>query len=106
MKLPKDQVSQKYILFEEYPYTHSLVLGALVAAVPSILLGLFYNPIAGMLFVLASVSHWVLDIFMHLPDLPILGFGKDKKIGLGLWNYPKAAFFVEYALYAGQLLLS
>jgi hypothetical protein len=52
-------------------------------------------------FFIAAMSHWVLDILMHTADLPILGFGHhDKKIGLGLWRYPKFAFVFEYVFFA------
>ena len=36
---------------------------------------------------------------MHLPDLPVLGFDGDRKVGLGLWRWGKAAFVVELALF-------
>lgn len=47
-----------------------------------------------------------MDTIVHIRDLPILGFGRDKKIGFGLWNYGRAAFIVEYVFYvAGTLLI-
>ncbi|MDD5189244.1 MAG: hypothetical protein PHF57_13650 [Methanoregula sp.] len=42
---------------------------------------------------------------MHQRDLPVLGVAHDIKEGLGLWNYPKSAFVLEYALYVGVTLL-
>jgi hypothetical protein len=42
---------------------------------------------SALIFVAASPSHWLLDTIVHLPDLPILGFNKDKKVGFGLWRY-------------------
>ena len=49
---------------------------------------------------MASASHWFLDTVVHLPDLPILGFDGDRKVGLGLWNWGRAAFFVELFFFA------
>jgi hypothetical protein len=50
-------------------------------------------------------SHWLLDVPMHTPDLP-LGFGADSpRIGLGLWNHPLVSICVELAVFlAGWLI--
>jgi hypothetical protein len=53
-----------------------------------------------LVFVAASASHWLLDATVHLKDLPVLGFGPDRKFGFGLWNRPKSAFIIEYLFYA------
>jgi hypothetical protein len=106
--LKKEQVSidpktplQKGIKFISYPYSHSLVRSSLLSLVPAVIAAAIYGrPIVGVFFFLAAMSHWFLDSLMHLPDLPVLGFGKDKKIGLGLWRYPKSAFIFEYVFYA------
>jgi hypothetical protein len=55
--------------------------------------------------VAASASHWILDTIVHLPDLPILGFDRDKKVGLGLWRYGRVAWIFEYAFFAAGTLL-
>lgn len=93
------------IEFPAYPYSHSLVVGTLLAAVPGVLLAVWLSPLAGVVFVAASVSHWVFDVLVHRPDVPVLGFGDDRTIGLGLWNYPRVWFVVEFALYAGAAWL-
>jgi len=98
---------QKAIRFISYPYSHSLVRSGLLTLIPAIGLAvIFQRPIVGILFFIAAISHWLLDSIVHLPDLPVLGFGPDRKIGLGLWNYPGAAFVFEYLFYAfGTLVL-
>lgn len=106
--LKKEKVSidpnsplQKTIKFLSYPYSHSLVRSSFLTIIPSIIVALLYGrPLVGVFFFAAAMSHWVLDTIMHLPDLPILGFGHDKKIGLGLWRYPKIAFIFEYLFFA------
>jgi len=90
---------QSRIRFGYYPYSHSLVLGNILASLPALLIGLYCRSVtAAIVFVLASISHWLLDAIVHLPDLPVLGFGKDVKVGLGLWRHGALAFVVEYGL--------
>ena len=91
---------QNHIKFTSYPYSHSLVLGTLIACVVGLGLAYFTSPLAGLVFVAASASHWLLDATVHLKDLPVLGFGPDRKFGFGLWNRPKSAFIIEYLFYA------
>jgi hypothetical protein len=90
---------QKGIRFLKYPYSHSLLTGTLIAGVPGLALAFFVSPAAGVVFVIASASHWILDSVVHLKDLPVLGFGKDRKAGLGLWRWGGIAFTVELLLY-------
>jgi membrane-bound metal-dependent hydrolase YbcI (DUF457 family) len=47
----------------------------------------------------AVFSHFLLDVPVHTPDLP-LGFGAGSpKIGLGLWNHPLASVCAELAIF-------
>ena len=86
--------------FVKYPYSHSLVLGSAIACVPALILALIFGPVAGLVFLAGSVSHWLLDTIVHLPDLPILGFDGDRKVGLGLWRHGRLAMVSEYAFFA------
>jgi hypothetical protein len=45
--------------------------------------------------VLAAVvgSHWLLDLVVHRPDLPLIS--GEPRLGLGLWNHPLAALLLE-----------
>lgn len=96
---------QDTLVFQSYPYSHSLVIGTLLAAVPGAIIGVFFGPVAGLVFVAASASHWFLDAIVHVRDLPVLGFGRDVKAGAGLWRAGPAAFFIELALYVVFTLL-
>ena len=85
--------------FYDYPITHSLV-GALAW---SLLFGLVYfgarRYTKGALILAAGVfSHWVLDLIVHSPDLPLMPGGV--KVGLGLWNSRPGTLVVELGLYA------
>ncbi|HXU31665.1 MAG TPA: hypothetical protein VN851_13910, partial [Thermoanaerobaculia bacterium] len=43
---------------------------------------------------LAVLSHWILDYFTHIPDLPLTINGTTK-VGLGLWRSLPATLAVE-----------
>ena len=38
-------------------------------------------------------SHWLLDLLVHRPDLPL--WPGSAKLGLGIWNYPVPALLLE-----------
>jgi len=84
--------------FSSYPYTHSLVAGFVWAALFS---GAYYVlrlDRRGALWLAALVlSHWVLDLVAHRPDLPLWPDGP--KVGLGLWNSLPATLVVEFGLF-------
>lgn len=92
--------------FVSYPYSHSLVMTSLIATVPALALVFTLSLKAGIVFLLASISHWLIDVLVHRGDLPILGFGhNDRKIGFGLWNYPLLSFLLELAAFVIPVLL-
>jgi len=81
--------------FSYYPFTHSLA-GVLVWA---ILFGTIYyyikqNYKTSIILGLLVLSHWLLDLLVHIPDLPILP-GEGLKVGLGLWNSLAATLILE-----------
>ena len=55
-----------------------------------------------MVIGLLVVSHWLLDLIVHRPDLPIAP-GLATRLGLGLWNRPGATIVVESALFVAGL---
>ena len=52
-----------------------------------------------MLLAALVLSHWLLDLITHAPDLP-LGFTEETKLGFGLWNNIAATLIVEGCLFA------
>jgi hypothetical protein len=79
------------------PYTHSLLGGVVFGAVFGLLVwALTRNGFAGWLSALVVVSHWLLDLLVHAPDLTLVG-GEDK-LGLGLWNHPIVAMPLEIGI--------
>jgi hypothetical protein len=95
--------------FYDYPITHSLV-GALawsaVFAAGYLILG---KGVAGerrrgaLLLGAGVFSHWLLDLLVHRPDLPVLPHGPY--VGLGLWNVPAAELLIEGALYVAGIAI-
>ena len=99
---------QRSTRFDSYPFSHSLVLSNLFTLVPAVIVAFLYDSVLlGVLFWVATLSHWVLDLVVHLPDLPVLGFGgNDRTLGFGLWRYPRTAFVTEYVFFATVVLLT
>jgi hypothetical protein len=97
---------QRSVRFDSYPFSHSLVLSNVLNLLPAVVIALIYQSvIVGIVFWLAAVSHWLLDVVVHQPDLPVLGIGAhDRKLGAGLWQYPKTAFILEYVFFAVAIL--
>jgi hypothetical protein len=101
LKINPDSPLQKFVVFEKFPYSHSLVLGSVLSLPVGLLIAaLLNNPLVVPVFVAGSASHWLLDTVVHLKDLPVLGFDGDRKIGAGLWKRGPLAFVVEYVFYA------
>jgi len=53
---------------------------------------------------LAVFSHWILDLVVHVPDLPLWS-DTSIKLGFGLWNYPVVTFTLEAVLLLSALWL-
>lgn len=84
--------------FVSYPYSHSLVL----LVVWGVSFGFVYQWLAPQRRAVAVVaalviSHWVLDVVTHRPDMPIYPGGP--KLGLSLWSSIPATLVVEITLY-------
>ena len=85
------------------PYTHSL-LGALIWAKIFGVLVWFATKRkeAAIGAALVVVSHWFIDLIVHIPDLTL--YGMPPKLGLGLWNHPLIAMPLEILLIGGAFL--
>lgn len=92
--------------FQQYPYSHSLLM--LVAW--GILLGMAYRWKNGstaavpVVLGLLVMSHWLLDVISHRPDVP-LAPGGTLRLGFGLWNSVGATLTVEFTLLAAGVAL-
>jgi hypothetical protein len=93
--------------FQSYPYSHSLLMLVLWGVV----VALIYKAMSrasGMttMVVIAGVviSHWVLDVISHRPDMPI-SLGADTKVGFELWASKPATIVVELLMLGVALML-
>jgi len=89
----------------DMPISHSL-LGAIVwAFLGSLAARAVHLPWKPAVIIgVAVFSHFILDVPMHTPDLPLAWRGTPK-IGLGLWNHRAVSLALELiALGAGLLL--
>jgi len=73
------------LVFEHYPVSHSL----LMVLFWGIALGLVHFVLnrdrrSAVIIALLVVSHWFLDLLVHIPDLPLYPGGV--RVGLGLWS--------------------
>jgi len=89
------------------PYTHSLVAALLWSAAILLIYRLVVRSAglrgAAIILGLAVFSHWVLDLIVHVPDLPL--YDNTAKVGFGLWNYRAIAFGLEAACLFGGMWL-
>lgn len=91
--------------FTSYPISHSLLL----VTGWSVLLGSLYwlirrKTAAALLVAGCVLSHWVLDLVVHRPDLPLYP-GKSPRLGLGLWDSLPATLLIEGALFLTGVFL-
>ena len=106
--------------FYDYPITHSLVgAGAWAALFAGIWIAQRRRRAAsrtlnrrsgaprasrnGAFLAAGVLSHWILDVVSHRPDVPVLPHGPY--LGFGLWNSVPATLLVELTMFAGGVTL-
>jgi membrane-bound metal-dependent hydrolase YbcI (DUF457 family) len=90
--------------FEHYPWSHSLVMTVAWGAIAGALAFVFLKSVRSAVVIGAVVvSHWLLDLVTHRPDLPI-SFG-GPKVGLGLWNSIPGTLILEGGLFVVAVAL-
>lgn len=90
--------------FVSYPYSHSLLFVAMWAAlVGGLYLWRTRYRAGAIAIALGVISHWVLDLIVHRPDLPL--YPGSVRVGLDLWNHVAATVIVEGAIFATGLWL-
>src|SRR4030095_6253092 len=89
--------------FIAYPYYHSLVAlavwGVVVAGVYRLLRGRSVTTLSLAVIAGVVLSHWVLDVVSHRPDMPG-GAGGGPLLGFGLWRSVPATLVVEFSMLA------
>ncbi len=90
------------LAFDSYPWSHSLLLVMGWAALASFVGRRLYGTWrAGALLGGLVLSHWVLDVITHRPDLPLWPAGP--MVGFGLWNSVPGTILVEASLLGAGL---
>jgi hypothetical protein len=88
------------LAFLSYPYSHSLLALSGWGA----LFGLVYVAVrrarvsAGVTLAVVVVSHWVLDVIVHRPDVPLTVTGATR-LGFGLWNSMPGTLAAELTVF-------
>lgn len=92
--------------FISYPYSHSLVALGGWAVLAGALYAVLHRStvVAAIVVGITVVSHWVLDVITHRPDMPLTVDGATR-LGLGLWQSVPGTVIVESAMFAVGLVL-
>jgi hypothetical protein len=111
VRIVPDFAAASPLEFLYYPITHSLLAGVLWALVAA---ALYYTwPTrdtarhwqAALVVGAAVVSHWFIDLIVHLPDLPLTGADDSPKLGLGLWRSLPGTLAAELLFFGIGLLI-
>jgi membrane-bound metal-dependent hydrolase YbcI (DUF457 family) len=91
--------------FAYYPWSHSLLMSIVWAA----LIGGAYHAVrrdrrGAWVVAGCVVSHWLLDVPMHRPDLPLWP-GSSVRVGLGLWRSIRLTLAIEVVLFVAGLAI-
>ncbi|WP_447750795.1 hypothetical protein [Sphingopyxis fribergensis] len=85
------------------PFTHSLLGTSIWAMIfGAIVWFAAKRKEAAIGAALVVVSHWFIDLLVHIPDLTL--YGMPPKLGLGLWNHPLIAMPLEIVLIGGAFI--
>jgi hypothetical protein len=81
------------------PYSHSLPGSIVLSLLFGAIVTMFVSENRTTTFLLvasASFSHWLLDLVVHVPDLPL--YDDTAKVGFGLWRVVALSFSLELSL--------
>jgi FtsH-binding integral membrane protein len=95
VQISTDKNSPVPLVFTDYPYSHSLAMALVWSVLFFVVYWLIKKDFRNAIIVgLAVLSHWILDLVVHLPDLPLYP-GSSIKFGFELWRSPIATAIVE-----------
>ena len=85
--------------FVSYPWSHGLLIELTAGAAFAVLYFAVTRYAPGAIVVgLLVPSHWLLDLVVHVPDLPLYP-GGAARFGFGLWRNPIATVALELVVY-------
>ncbi|WP_095010995.1 hypothetical protein [Tsuneonella mangrovi] len=83
-------------------FTHSLIGSCIFAGAFGAIVWVFTRDrFAALIAAMVVLSHWLLDLLVHRPDLTI--DGAPPMFGFGLWNYPWIEMPLELGLTYGAM---
>jgi len=93
------------LVFSEYPWTHSLAMQCAFGALYGALYFLARRRVReSLLLGLLVPSHWLLDWFVHVPDLPLYPH-EIARHGLGIWQSLPFTLTIEFGLFAAGVAI-
>ena len=103
MNIVENFTQSTHFELEYMPFTHGLLASAIwaVAAYAVFRWVVVRKRSVAVVVALAVFSHWLLDLPVHTPDLPLWS-DASPKLGFGLWNNAVATYLLE----AGLLLFA
>ncbi|HKI87501.1 MAG TPA: hypothetical protein VKA38_00650 [Draconibacterium sp.] len=85
--------------FTDFPISHSLFMALIWGGGFGFVYFLIKRNFSGSILLgLIVVSHWALDLFVHIRDLPLFP-GSDIYFGFGLWNHKLVAIVLEALIF-------
>lgn len=97
-------VQRNRLIGVQIGYSHSLLMDIIWAgAFSGVYFAIRKNARAAWILAAAVLSHWVLDVISHRPDMPLAP--GVARLGLGLWNSPPAALVVEGGFWLFAIVL-
>lgn len=96
--VPADYAAKHYLTYV-FPYSHGLVASMIWSALAFLVCRIFTRSRTNKnrysaIIAVAVFSHFVLDVIVHVPDIPVLGHN-SAKLGFGLWEHLPLALLVE-----------
>jgi len=88
-------------------YTHALVSALMISLLAGTIAWRVWSRRTGVVIGGIVFSHWLLDLIVHRPDLPVFpgNWGNLPLMGLGVWERPAVSMALEGLLIACGFLL-
>ena len=104
MNIVENFTQSTHFELEYMPFTHGLLASALwaIAAYAVFRWLIVKKQSVAVVLALAVFSHWLFDLPVHTPDLPLWS-DASPKLGFGLWNNAVATYLLEAGLLLAAL---
>lgn len=107
--IPSNYNDLHYLLFL-FPYSHGLVAIFVWTGLIFALTWMYWPTVndkktkAAFIFSSAIFLHFIADLIVHIPDIPILN-NDSTMLGLGLWNHMSIALVFEISLVTAGIII-